>query len=219
MPDRRHVHADLVRSDLVRSPGFQSAFDQRTGNKRFQYPVVRPGRFAGPHHGHAGTQGRMPADWRIHRPRALDESPRQRLIMAFDGTRLQLPRQIGLRLQRLGDDHQATGILVESMYNACPRHLVELWDMVQQGIQQGTAPVTTARMNDQASGLVDDYQRLVFVDHLQWNVLRRRRFGALIRRFGNFNGLTTPQLVSGLDDRRAVHRHSSLTYPALQAAA
>jgi hypothetical protein len=68
----------------------------------------------------------MAADGRVDGPRTLDDAPHQRLIVPPHAARLQLPDQIGLRLERLGDDHQATGILVEPMHDARPRHLVEL---------------------------------------------------------------------------------------------
>jgi hypothetical protein len=139
----------------------------------------------------------MATDRRIDGARTLDDAARQRLIVALDAARLQLPHQIGLRLERLGDHHQAAGVLVQAMHDAGPRHLVELRDVVQERIEQGAAPVAAARVNDQACRLVDHQQAIVLMDHLQRDILRRRRLGAFVRRLGEFDGFAGPELVRG----------------------
>ncbi len=160
----------------------------------------------------------MPANRCVDGTLALDNAPRQGLVTALDRPRLQLPDQIGLCLERLGDDHQATGILVEPMHDARPRHLVELRGVVQQGIEQSPAPVPAPRVDHQTGRLVDNHQELILVYHLQGDILRRRRLGAFVGRLGEFDGFASPELAPGLDDELSTDNNPPLAYPVLQPA-
>ncbi|MCY1557676.1 hypothetical protein D9M68_945460 [compost metagenome] len=54
---------------------------------------------------------------------------------------------------------------------------------MQQPVEHGAAPVAGGRVNHQPGGLVDDQQRVVFIDHVQRHILRRkgRGFGGGLR--------------------------------------
>ena len=161
----------------------------------------------------------MPADRLVDGAAALDLAAYQRLVVAFDGARLQLAHEVGLRFQRLGDNHQAARILVEAVHDAGARDVVQLRQVVQQGVEQGAAPVAVARMDDESGRLVEDEQRLVLIDDIERNVLGRRRLGPFVRRLGDADLLAAPEFVLGLGERGAGHVDAPFADPALQPAA
>ena len=83
VPDGGHVHANLVRS-----AGFQGAFDQRAIDESFDDAVVRARRLAGTDHRHFRPLRRMPADRLIDRAARFEHAAHERLIIALDRSRL-----------------------------------------------------------------------------------------------------------------------------------
>ena len=94
------------------------------------------------------------------------------MVKAFYRSRLQLANQRRLRSKRFSHHHETAGVFIQTMYDACTRHVFKLRRMVQECILQGSAPVAAPWMDDQSSRLVDDDQRLVLMDNVQ-----RNRFG------------------------------------------
>ena len=73
-----------------------------------------------------------------------------------------------------GHHHQAAGVLVQAMHDACAGHFAGLRVQRQQTIEQRAAPVARGRMHHQTRGLVDDTQVSVFVDHIDGHVFRHK---------------------------------------------
>ena len=87
----------------------------------------------------------------------------------------------------------ARGVLVEAMHNARSRILLaklrqftagDVLEAPGERVDQRARLVAARGMHDQARGLVDDDDRVVFVDHIEWDVLgldrarwRRRKVG------------------------------------------
>src|SRR3546814_10826197 len=89
-------------------------------------------RLAALHHRHALTLLAMPTDRRVDRTTSNDHADDDRLVDAADATRLQLLDQPGLRLQRLGHDHQTGGVLVQAMNDArSEEHTSELQSLMR----------------------------------------------------------------------------------------
>jgi hypothetical protein len=91
-------------------------------------------------------------------------------------TCLKLAHQIGLRLKRARHHHQAGRFLVEPMDDTGARQAGRgVAIAVQQTVQDRAAPVTGCRMHDHAGRLVDNHQRVVFVDDVERHRLGRER--------------------------------------------
>ena len=135
--------------------------------------------------GHRGLSGRddrhrraldrMPPDRRIDLSTAPDVACRQRQVLAANGARLQLADEIRLRRERLRNDQQTAGVLVETVNDARPRNPRKLRRVMQQRVGKRSVPVAAARMDDQAGGLVDDEQRIVLVHDDEIDRLRGKR--------------------------------------------
>ena len=97
---------------------------------------------------------------------------RQRQVLARHGAGLQLAHEGRLHGQRLRDDQEAAGVLVEAVDDAGARHAGELRRVMQERIQQRAVPVAAARVHDETRRLVDHEQCVVLVDDRQ-----RHRFG------------------------------------------
>ena len=213
MTDMRHMHADLVRA-----PGREFALDKRCASKALKNPITGQRLAPTRHNRHFCPLDRMPANRRIHLAAERWIAMHESKVVTLHGARLELTDEIGLRFKCFGNHQQATRILVETMHDPRPRQLPENRATIQQGIEQGSGPIPATGMDDQTNRLVDDDQRIVFENHLKWNVLRlfgKHRIG----RFGtDEDRLAPPNLRLGIW-RRATHKDSSRLEPGLQAAA
>ena len=71
----------------------------------------------------------------------------------------------------LRDDQEAARVLVEAVHDAGARHAGERGRVREQGVEQRSAPVAAAGVHDQPRRLVDDEERVVFVDDRERDVL------------------------------------------------
>ena len=214
MADSRHVN-----TDLMGSTGLQCAFDQGAIDETLDDPVVRSCRFTVLNHRHLRALRRMATDGKIDGPAAFKIAAHQRVVVAFDRARLQLPHQIGLRFQRARHHHQSAGVLVQAMDDTGARHPVEFGRVVEQGVLKRPGPIASPRMDDESGRLVDHDQVIVLEDDVERDILRRRGKSILVGRFGDAEGLSSPKFVLGFRQRLAAETHPALAYPVLQAAA
>ena len=212
MPERRHVHANLVRT-----PGFQRTFDQRAIDEAFDDPKVRPRRLAALNNRHLRSLRRMPTDRLVDGSARFQHAAHQRLVVALDRPRLKLAHQIGLRLKRFGDDHQAGRILVQTMHDAGPRHFLKRRFVIQQGVEQGPSPVAAAGMHNQAGRLVEHDQRFVLMHDVERDRFGRRGKQVLVRRFDDLKQFTAPELLFRLADDFSADTDAAFADPVLQA--
>ena len=215
--DRCHVHANLVRPAC-----FQGAFKQRAVVEDFQHAIPGQRRLATTtfrHHGHLGPMNRMPADRRIDAVIASNDTGSQRQVLPLDRARLQLADQVGLCLQRLGDDKQSTGFLVQAMHDAGARHFGNAGHVMQQRIHQRTAPIAATRMHHKPGRLVDDKQRVVLEDDIERDVFRGFRTVASIVGHGDGQRLATEQFALGFAHRFAIDSDTAFLHPVLQTVA
>jgi hypothetical protein len=77
--------------------------------------------------------------------------------------------------------------------------------MVQQGVEQGSAPVAAARMHNQPGRLVEHDQRLVLVTILSAMSSGSAEDCLFIGRFGNVRWFAAPELVLRFADRLTRH--------------
>ena len=122
--DQRVVERREVHADLVGAAGLEAAAHERGRAVTLDHVDVGSRGLAARHHGHRRALHRMTADRRIDDDAAGEIAAHQREIVAGDGARLQLPHEVGLRLLRLGDDHEPAGVLVEAMHDARTRRAV-----------------------------------------------------------------------------------------------
>ncbi len=121
MAERLHVHADLVRP-----AGGEGAFEQAGIGEAPCHLVSSQGRPAAAHYSHAYTVTRVASDGRRNFPVRPHHPLHYREIFALYRSGLQLPNQIGLRLQSLRHDEQPARALVEPMHDAGPGNRREL---------------------------------------------------------------------------------------------
>ena len=97
-------------------------------------------------------------------------------IAPFHGMRGELPRQEFMRRIGLGDDQQPRCILVDAMDDPRPRDAADARQppgaMVEQRIDHRAIVIARRRMDDQPRRLVDDQQRVIFMNDGQRNILR-----------------------------------------------
>ena len=168
--------------------------------------------------GHAGAVARITADRRIDGGLFWRFTPDQRQIGPLDRARLQLTHEIGLCGQRAGDDHQAGGFFIETVHDARARQLSGIGIAMQQAVEHRAAPVACSRVHNQAGRLVDDEQRVVFVDDIQ--VDRLSHEGVLIGRALRHDlDASAAGYRCARAHRSAIHAHSTGVDPLLQAAA
>ena len=78
----------------------------------------------------------------------------------------------------LGDDHQAGCFLVEPVDYARAPHAANarqtIAAMGNEGVDQCAGPIACCRVNNEACRFVDDDQLIVFINHVQRNILRTR---------------------------------------------
>ena len=144
---------------------------------------------------------------------------RDRQIAAMHLACRDRPNQAGHRRQRLADDHQARGVLVEAMHDAGARQRGAGRIARQQGIEQGARPVARRRVHDHAGRLVDDQQVFVFVDDDEGQ--RLGTVGAALGRGQQRHGQALPgaQPLRRAGDDELVDAHLAAADQSLQIAA
>ena len=89
----------MVDADLVGSSGLEPALEQGCVTEAPLHHIVRHGGFAARHHGHPGPLRGVPPDRFVDDAGTGEVTENQRRIVALYAARLQLPHQLGLRLQ------------------------------------------------------------------------------------------------------------------------
>ena len=83
--------------------------------------------------------------------------------------------QIRLRLRRLSHHKQSTGILVDAMNQSNLRVVRiiarQITQMPGDGVNQRAVEVSTTRMHYHTSRFIDNHQIVVFITHIQWDIL------------------------------------------------
>jgi hypothetical protein len=122
--------------------------------------------------------------------------------------------QSSVRLPGAGDDEQAGRVAVEPVDDAWALGLLATCDRVrEQAVHQCAAGMTGRGMNDDAGGLVDHDQMVVFVCHTERHVFGDK-VGLTALRKGELHFFATGQAMA-LRTRRAVYQHLSLAEQAL----
>ena len=134
--NRLHVYPNLVRAsglELTQHQRHRSPLKLAGG----QPLIMRNGRLGCLQgtHCHLDPLARMTANRRFDASARYRLPPHQRKIFTADAALLQLPDQIGLRQQGLGDHHQATGIFIQPVHNTGTRDACQLRPAMQQAIQ------------------------------------------------------------------------------------
>ena len=174
MADMGEVHADLMgpaggqlqrQETCSRHPGFLGC-------------VVRQGRFAaGCHHSHALPLARVSSDgaFDIACSRGRD-APGQGHIATVDVAGGEHCGKAGERRLRLGDHHDAGGVLVEAMDDAGPFFPAyarqSIAAMGEEGVDQRAVLVAWGRVHDEASWLVEHDEITVLEQDGEGNRLR-----------------------------------------------
>ncbi len=120
---------------------------------------------------HALTLLAVTTDRRVDLAACGHDADHDALVDTADTATLQLGDQLGLRLNGLGDHHQTSGVLVQTVHDAGTRDIDDVRHMVQQGIEQRAVGVTGSRVHHQTGWLVDDEDLVVFVNNVELDVL------------------------------------------------
>jgi len=116
---------------------------------------------------HTFTVHGMSRDGLVDRTAARQYTTADREVMPRYRSFRQLAHQCRMRLQGLCDQQEPGRILVDTMDDPGPWHLLQLRSVVQQAIHQRATRVARPRMDDQASRLVDDQQVLILIHNIQ----------------------------------------------------
>ena len=160
----------------------------------------------------------MAADRRVDRHRLRDVAAHHREVLARDAARGELAHEIGLRLRRARDDHQAAGVLVEPVHDARARDRGELGVAMQERVQQRAVAVARAGMHDQPRRLVEHERRVVLVHDRERDRLR----GVVdrdARRVGHDVDALAARELAARRGGHAVDDHASRVDPRLEPAA
>ena len=168
VPQRSHVHANLVRA-----PSVQRAAHQAVRGIPIQQIKVCLRSLAGVqiqvHHRHAqavarvATNGR--ADFAVLACAPVLVGNGQVLAAHISRGNHFDERIHGATVAR--HHHQAAGVFIQTVNNARARHLARFFVARQQAVEQRARPVTGRRVHHQTGRLVDDEQVIIFIDHLQ----------------------------------------------------
>ncbi len=104
-------------------------------------------------------------------------------VLFFDVTRFELLGQSVVGLVILGDGDDAAGVAIESMDDAGASGsaaTAERGEVVGQSARESAFPMAFGRVDDHAGRLVEDDHRIVFVDNVEWDRLRRGAFARYI---------------------------------------
>jgi hypothetical protein len=160
----------------------------------------------------------MPADLLLdHSGGSAQFSRGEGEIDFLDGAGGKLEGQPAMRLIVFGNDQTTARFFVETVHDSGPFFSADAGKsgaMMKQRVYQSVFPVTGARMNDQASGLIDDKQIGVFEKNIERDCFRLivDLFG---RGLGQLDFRTAPDEIARAR-RGAVHRHGTVANQLLQ---
>lgn len=200
----RVSHVREVQSDLVSASRFGQCPHVGEAGESFNYLVNCGGRasvrvFAA--NRLFITMRRMVAD-RFIDPIAIElrRTDDDCQVFFFHDARLELLGQRIVRLIGLGDDNDAARVAIQPVHDAWARRTAasaEGREVVGQCARQRTLPMALRRVNDHPGRLVDDDDRVVLVQNLQRNVLRRGTFTRHVD-LRDSNALATAQTLRRL---------------------
>ena len=212
---RSQVNTDLVGAAAVQAAPYRAD----TGGKS-QARHVGAGRLAPCHYGHSDARYRITAYRGFNRKRCCgDFAVRQGQVLAANLTCGNRARQAGHRGQGFGNHHQARCVLVEPVNNAGPRQLKSATVVRQQAVEQGAAPVSWGRMNDQTSRFGYHHEVLVFEADRERHRFSCERPGFICRLQRDADPLTRVQPLRSDRGDAAVDLHAIALDQALQIAA
>ncbi len=168
--DQWEAHMGHVHTNLVGTAGFQLDPHVSVGAEALEHTVVADRRLAAVGYRHALAHAAVATDRGVDLAAGGHHTNHDALIDAADLAALHLLDQPGLRLQGLGHHHQTGGVLVQTVDDTGARHVDDVWHVVQQGIEQGTAGMAGGRVHNQPGRLVDHHDMVVFVDDIQLDV-------------------------------------------------
>ncbi len=117
----------------------------------------------------------------------------------------------------LGDHDHAAGIAVEAVHDPRPGRTTDIRERlktISQRAGQRAGPVPPRRMNHHSRRLIDDHHPVVFIEHIQLDVLTDRLI-AERRRYPETDRLAGAHLVTG-SDHAAIDLGSASLHAVLQ---
>ena len=103
-------------------------------------------------------------------------APHQSLIAAVGIVVEELCAQLRLGFWCLGNNKQSAGVFINTMYQTHAGIIGVVTGQIAQvprnGVDQGTVEITHAWMYYQSCGFINHHQLVVFIDDIQWNILR-----------------------------------------------
>ncbi len=213
----RQVNMRQMHTDLVGASGSQTQTQVRETRPAAQRRIAGPGRFAGCHDSHLEAVAGMSANWCVDMALSVHAADHDRFILASHRTVLELRHQRGMGPWTHRHDHDATGVLVQTVHDAGSRQRGQFGKMVQQGVYEGSVAIASSRMHHQAGRLVDDQKVGVAKQHLERNLLRLPTLiGEQFQ--GQIDPLPTAQPFAGFHDP-AIETNHAVPDPLLQARA
>ena len=185
-PDRREVHADLMRAPGLRAHLEQAARAAREAAR--DAPARARLAPAAAHHRHALAVARMARDRASTRPAVARRDPaHERLVDALDAVRVELLGERAVRVVVLRHHDHARRAAVEPVHDPRPQHAAdrrEVAAVVQQRVHERSARVARRGMHDHVGRLVDHHDRRVLVEDAQRDRLGLRARGHRVGRLG-----------------------------------
>ena len=138
----------------------------------------------------------------------------QREIFALHRARLQLAHQVGLRFQRLGDDQQAAGVLVQPMHDARARNGGELRAWCSRALSSVPSQLPLPGCTTRPAGLLSTSSAAssYTMSSAMSSAARRAARGVGLRQ--QATGFLRPRPCAWHRPRHAVERHLALLDPA-----
>ena len=168
VPDGCHVHPNLMGA-----PSVQGALHPATEVIACKPSHIRARSLSGMtvqvDYSHAQTVAWIAPDRSVHGAihRSAPMPPSNSHILAMDLTLTDHLNQGIHSRARAGNNHQAAGVLVESMHDARSGYLGRMSIPAQQTVEQRATPVAGCRVHYQACRFVDHEQMGVFVRHVE----------------------------------------------------
>ena len=134
--------------------------------------VMRHRRFTHRMHRHMGTLGWVTADRLFYRPARGHMPNGYRLILTGDFAQLQRLHQTGLSRNGLRHHHQTGSVFIQTVHDARARDIRDRRIVMEKCVKYRTVRVSCARMNYQVARLVDHQNVIIFIDDVQWDILR-----------------------------------------------
>ena len=179
IPDDRMTDGAQVDANLVGPPGQDRDMRQRQGAPKVFGADDPRDRLAAPSGArrHFLAVHRVATDRRVDSASGLHLAPDERDVLFLDLAVVKLPGQLLVSHIVLGDHHDARRAAIETVDDARPllaADAAQIVDMMQQGVDEGSARVPGGRMHDHASRLVDDDDIVVLVQDRERQLFRSR---------------------------------------------